>query len=99
MTLVKDDLIRSLYDNVGFSKEQAAKTVESLCGIMKETLSSGEDILISGFGKFNVRNKAQRRGRNPATGEELTLEAQRALTFKCSMLLMKKINGRDSSLG
>jgi integration host factor subunit alpha len=99
MTLVKDNLIRSLYDNVGFSKRQATKTVKSLYGIVKEILASGEDILISGFGKFNVRNKAQRRGRNPATGEELTLEARRVLTFKCSTLLMKRINGRDSSSG
>jgi integration host factor subunit alpha len=98
MTLVKDDLVQSLYDNVGFSRGQAVKAVESVFGIMKETLTSGEDILISGFGKFNVRNKAQRRGRNPATGEDLTLEARRVVTFKCSSLLVKRINGRAYDL-
>jgi len=97
MALVKDDLIQSLYDNVGFSKGQATKTVESLFEIMKGTLASGEDILISGFGKFLVKNKAQRRGRNPATGEDLTLEARRVVVFKNSSLFVKKINGRYSS--
>ena len=97
MTLVKDNLIQRLYDNMGFSKGQATKTVESLFEIMKETLASGENILISGFGKFLVRNKAQRRGRNPATGEDLTLEARRVVTFKNSSLLVEKINARGSS--
>ena len=97
MALVRDDLVQSLYDNMGFSKGQATKTVESLFEIMKETLSSGENILISGFGKFVVKNKAQRRGRNPATGEDLTLEARRVATFKNSSLLVGKINAGDSS--
>ena len=97
MALVRDDLVQSLYDNMGFSKGQATKTVESLFEIMKETLSSGENILISGFGKFVVKNKAQRRGRNPATGEDLTLEARRVVVFKNSSLLFEKIKARDSS--
>ena len=97
MALVKDNLIQRLYDNMGFSKGQATKTVESLFGIMKETLGSGEDILISVFGKFVIKNKAQRRGRNPATGEDLTLEARRVVTFKNSSLLVEKINEMGSS--
>ena len=97
MALVKDDLVQSLYDNVGLSRAQAVKAVETVFEIMKETLSSGEDILISGFGKFVVKNKAERRGRNPATGEDLTLEARRVATFKNSSLLVGKINAGDSS--
>ena len=97
MALVKDDLVQSLYDNVGLSRAQAVKAVETVFEIMKETLASGEDILISGFGKFVVKNKAERRGRNPATGEDLTLEARRVVTFKNSSLLVGKINAGDSS--
>lgn len=97
MALVKDDLVQSLYDNVGLSRAQAVKAVETVFEIMKETLASGEDILISGFGKFVVKNKAERRGRNPATGEDLTLEARRVATFKNSSLLVGKINAGDSS--
>ena len=97
MTLKKDDLVQSLYDTVGFSKGQAAKAVESLFGIMKETLASGENILVSGFGKFSIRDKARRRGRNPATGKDLILESRRIVRFKSSSLLVKRINGRESS--
>ena len=92
MALVKDDLVQSLYDNVGLSRAQAVKAVETVFEIMKETFSSGEDILISGFGKFVVKNKAERRGRNPATGEDLPLDARTVVTFKCSGVMRDRIN-------
>jgi integration host factor subunit alpha len=72
MTLIKDDLIRALYDQAGFSKHKARTTVETVFELVKKALESGEDVLISGFGKFIVRKKDARRGRNPATGEDLT---------------------------
>lgn len=67
--------------------------VETLLDIIKGTLESGEDILISGFGKFNVKDKKERRGRNPATDEELMLAPRRVVTFKCSAKLRDKVNG------
>jgi integration host factor subunit alpha len=94
MTFKKDDLVRSLYGKVGLSKGQSMKTVESLFSIMKETLASGEGLLISGFGKFIARNKAQRKGRNPARGEALILEARRVVRFRSSPVLVDKINGK-----
>ena len=75
MTLTKDNLIQTLYDQAGFSKQPARTTVETVFELVKKTLESGEDVLISGFGKFSVRKKAPRKGRNPATGEDLPLGA------------------------
>ncbi len=73
---------------------EAAAAVEALLELIKSELESGEDILISGFGKFYVRDKPTRRGRNPQTGEELTLESRRLVTFKPSGVLRRKLNGR-----
>lgn len=92
MTLTKADLIEKLSLN-GLSKKQSPEVMENLLEIMKQTLESGEDILISGFGKFCVKNKGRRRGRNPATGEDLYLNARRVITFQCSGVLKDKING------
>ena len=80
MTLKKADLIDSMYNQVGLSKTRSAQIIESLLDIIKETLENGEDVLISGFGKFCVREKGERRGRNPETGEELMLGEKRILT-------------------
>ena len=92
MTLTKDHIIDSIYEYTDLKKSQAVMTMESLLEILKKTLESGEDILISGFGKLCVRGKNRRRGRNPQTGDEMTLEARRIITFRCSPVLKDKIN-------
>ena len=74
MSLVKENLIQSLYDQVGLSKQQSKALVDKVFELIKKSLESGDDVLISGFGKFCVREKAQRRGRNQATGGDLTLD-------------------------
>ena len=94
MTLVKDDLVKRLYDQAGFSKQKATTTVEMVFELVKKTLESGEDVLISGFGKFLVKKKEPRRGRNPQTGEDLTLGPRTVITFKCSPLMRNRINGK-----
>ena len=91
MTLTKADLYDSLYNNCGLSKTKATKLTESLLNIIKDTLVSGEDVLITNFGKFCVNNKGERRGRNPSTGEDLTLKARRVITFRCAGALRDKI--------
>ncbi len=92
MTLTKADLIDSIYNQVGFSRSTSTRLVESLLEIMKKSLVSGEDVLISGFGKFSTRSKHKRKGRNPATGADLTLKERRIVTFKCSSVLRSAIN-------
>jgi integration host factor subunit alpha len=82
-----------LTNHLGFTKNQAAETVDSLLEIIKSTLASGDDVLISGFGKFCVREKVERRGRNPATGNDMMLSARKVVTFKCSGKLREKVNG------
>ena len=94
MTLTKADIVEDISNKTGFTKKQSIETVETLLEILKDTLEEGEDILISGFGKFCVREKKERRGRNPATGEDLMLDPRRVVTFKCSGKLRDKINGK-----
>ena len=94
MTLIKDHIIRSVGDRLGLSKFKSTRIVEFVLETVKTTLSNGEDLLISGFGKFIVRKKGARRGRNPATGEELPLKPRRVITFKCSSVMRDRINGR-----
>ena len=93
MTLVKENLIESMYNQCGFSKQQSQTLVDNVFELIKKSLESGDDVLISGFGKFIVRKKAPRRGRNPATGGDLTLDARRVVTFKCSPVLKGKLDG------
>jgi integration host factor subunit alpha len=93
MTLTKENLIQSLYDQVGLSKQQSKALVDNVFELIKKSLESGDDVLVSGFGKFSVKTKAPRRGRNPSTGEDLTLDARRVVMFKCSGILRNKING------
>ncbi len=92
MTLTKNDIVEKVHD-IGFTKKEAADAVESILEIMKRTLEDEEDVLISGFGKICVREKAERRGRNPATGEDKILPSRRVVTFKCSGKLRGRING------
>lgn len=94
MTLTKEHIIGSIQSQFDISTPESSRLVESLLETIKATLANGEDVLISGFGKFIVKGKAARRGRNPATGEDMTLDARRVITFKCSALLRDRINGR-----
>ena len=93
MALTKEKIISSIYDQVGLSKNQSQNVVEKLFEIMKQNLENGEDVLVSGFGKFVVKEKSARRGRNPQTSEELQLRARRVVVFKTSGVLRDKING------
>jgi integration host factor subunit alpha len=92
MTLTKDDLVRAVTQENLYPLYQSTKIVETLLEIIKSRLSSGEDVLISSFGKFCVKKKRERRGRNPATGENMKLVARRVVTFKCSRKLREQIN-------
>ena len=93
MTLTKRDIIEKIRDINGFSRNKSIETVETLLEIIKQTLVSGEDIMISGFGKFCVKEKAERKGRNPATGGDMMLAPRKVVTFKCSGRLREKVNG------
>ncbi len=93
MALTKHDIVEQVYNKLGFSKNQSLETVEALLELIKVTLASGEDVLVSGFGKFCVKKKNERKGRNPATGEDAILPARRVVTFKCSGKLRKTVNG------
>jgi integration host factor subunit alpha len=92
MTLNKEHIISAVAESNGYPRNQAAELVESLIELIKSKLASGEDVLISGFGKFCVKEKRENRGRNPETGEDMMLEARRVVTFKCSGQLRDKIN-------
>jgi integration host factor subunit alpha len=94
MALTREAITRSVFDRLNLSKAASAKAVEVTFEIIKKTLEAGEDVLITGFGKFSVRGKGKRRGRNPQTGEDLILAERRVVTFKCSMVLKRKLNGR-----
>jgi integration host factor subunit alpha len=90
--MTKADIVERIMANTGFSKMESFDMFELVFSIMKNTLEDGEDIKISGFGKFEVKQKKDRKGRNPQTGEDLTIEARRVLTFKPSNVLRKVIN-------
>jgi len=91
MAVTKNDIVTRVND-LGFTQKKSAEIVESLLEIIKRCLAEGEDLLVSGFGKFCVKTKRPRRGRNPATGEDLILDQRRVVTFKCSGKLRDKIN-------
>ena len=93
MTLTKADLVQQVYkSHPSLTKSQSAESVETFLSISKAALISGDDLLLSGFGKFNIKDKKSRRGRNPQTGSELTLDARRVVTFKPSGILRSRIN-------
>jgi integration host factor subunit alpha len=93
MTVTKDGIIEVVSRETGYQKKRSAEIVETLTYIIKSKLATGEDVLVSGFGKFCVKEKHERKGRNPATGEGMKLVARRVVTFKCSRRLRDKING------
>ena len=92
MTLTKAHLVDSIHNQLGLHKNQSVQALESILEIIKKTLENGEDVLITGFGKFYVKEKKDRRGRNPATGEDLMLESRRVVWFKCSDKLRERMN-------
>ena len=91
-TLTKADIISSVQNENGYSLKKSNENVEILLEIIKLTLESGEDVMISGFGKFQVREKRKRRGRNPTTGNDMILAARKVVTFKCSGRLRDHLN-------
>lgn len=92
MTLTKARIIEVVHQELVLPKNRCVELVETLLETIKKSLETGEDVLISGFGKFCVKEKKQRRGRNPATGRDLILSERKVVTFKCSHLLRKKID-------
>jgi integration host factor subunit alpha len=94
MALTKQDIAERIREQLGLPKNQSLDITESLLDLIKSTLESGEDVLVSGFGKFSIRDKKERKGRNPATGEDAMLPARRVVTFKCSSKLREKVNGK-----
>jgi integration host factor subunit alpha len=92
VALTKEDIITNVYNQVGLSKKQSRSVVERLLEIVKTRLEQGDDLLVSGFGKFVVKDKTARRGRNPQTTEDLQLRARRVVVFKTSGVLRNKMN-------
>ena len=93
MSLTKADIIESVNQELGIPTEKSTELVEQLLETVKSNLASGDDVLVSGFGKFCVNEKKERRGRNPATGDSMMLSPRKVVTFKCSGKLKSKING------
>jgi integration host factor subunit alpha len=91
MALTKADIVETICVKNGFLKKQSIETLETLLEIIKQTLESGEDVLASGFGKFCVRHKKERKGRNPATGEDMMLTPRKVVTFRCSSKLRDRL--------
>jgi integration host factor subunit alpha len=94
MTLTKAKIAETIQEQLGFPMKQSVELVEELLELMKKNLSEGDDILVSGFGKFSVKQKMERKGRNPATGEDLILPARKIVTFKCSSVLRDRVAGQ-----
>ena len=93
MTLTKANIAQKVADDCGFMRNEAMEVVEKLLHIMKEKLIAGEDVMISGFGKWNVKSKQARKGRNPQTGEQIILDGRRVVTWSYSPVLKKVVNG------
>jgi integration host factor subunit alpha len=93
--MTKADIVERVSEKIGVTKKESQDLVESVLSLLKNTLEAGEDVKISGFGKFEVKQKKDRRGRNPQTGETITIEARHILTFKPSTLLKAAINRID----
>lgn len=94
MSVTKADIVERVYKEAGFSKKEAADLVDLIFKVIKETLSRGEKVKISGFGNFSIRDKATRMGRNPQTGDAMPISARRVLTFKPSQILRDDITER-----
>jgi integration host factor subunit alpha len=92
MALTKARIVDSIHNQIGFTQKRSSEIIETLLELIKNTLESGEDVLISNFGKFCVREKKERKGRNPATGDAMLLAPRKIVTFKCSGTLRNRIN-------
>lgn len=92
MALTKAQIVEKIQSNLGTTKSESIGIMETFLEIIKRTLESGEDVLVSGFGKFRVRQKKERKGRNPATGADMMLAPRKVITFKCSGKLRERIN-------
>jgi integration host factor subunit alpha len=99
MTLTKADIAKKIADDCGFMKGEATEIIEKLLDLIKAKLIAGEDVMISGFGKWTVKSKHSRRGRNPQTGAELILDARRVVTWKYSPVLKKAVNSSAAQQG
>src|SRR5690606_9623601 len=96
MSLTKADIVERVYKEAGFSKKEAADLVDLVFKVIKDTLSKGEKVKISGFGNFSIRDKSTRVGRNPQTGDAMEISARRVLTFKPSQVLKEDVTSRYS---
>ena len=94
MALTKNDVVDSIYREFDLPKNKSVELVESVLEIIKKSLENGEDVLISGFGKFCVKNKKERMGRDIQTGDDMILKPRRVVTFRCSVVLRDKVNGK-----
>ena len=92
MTVTKAHIVENLFAKNIFTKTESAQIIETLFEIVKDSLEQSDDVLISGFGKFSVKEKNQRRGRNPQTGDPILLAPRKVVTFKCSGVLRERIN-------
>lgn len=95
MTLTKAQIVKIIRRQLSIPEGKSFELVETLLEIMKETLESGEDVMISGFGKFSVKEKKERRGRNPATGGDMMLRPRKVVTFKSSGKLREKVESKN----
>ncbi len=93
MSLTKVDIIESIYEKIGIPKKDCVRIIESVFEIIKDDLARGNDVMISGFGKWTVKSKKKRKGRNPQTGKELMIDARRVVTFRPSQVLKGIVNG------
>ena len=96
-TLTRARIVDAVIEQNGFTRKKSIETVESLLELIKSELESGDDVMISGFGKFCVKNKKKRRGRNPATGKDLILAPRKVVTFKWSGKLKEKLNTKPKT--
>jgi len=94
MTLTKDQIVNSIANQIGFPKNHSSEILEALLEIIKKTLESGDNVMITGFGKFCVKEKKERRGRNPSTGEDMMMRSRRVVAFRWSGKLKEKLNGQ-----
>jgi len=92
MTLTKADIIKSIQDQFGFPRDKSKDLLESVLETITQSLKNGEDVMISGFGKFHVTDKKARKGRNPQTGESMIIESRRIVSFRCSSRAREKLN-------
>ena len=92
MALTKAGIIKSIRNQLGFTENKSADIFECFLGVIKGSLETGENVMISGFGKFCVNEKNERRGRNPKTGESVMITPRRVVTFKCSPKLKNELN-------